>query len=469
MTEARTYIQSLFNKTGIDIAATRQPLFDAFTSDENNIEAVAQIIETKKMLTEKWKISNRVEDIRLQAVSIPNGTVGKQYYAHLDFTKLGWTDIAFAEIEDIDSLGLRYNGQHQIIEGIPLESGDKKLNLRFRIQGEPEDSTLHIKTLPIVINPNPRSLWKNIPSDQADIYWKKDDEGSFAQLGDRHIVAASRRGRSHANTGGFREDDYAFEHLADTGWSIVAVADGAGSSRLSRKGSRLACNTTVDYFRNSLTPALSVEFDEILEGYQSAANEENQKKLSVFIYTNLSKAAKAVHDELVSFSREAGIELRDIYTTLVFCLIKKCKPGYAILSFGVGDCPMAVISKDLTKVTLMNWLDVGEFGGGTRFISMPDIFSAEKFSTRFRFTLIDNFSYIFLMTDGIYDPKFSVEANLEKIENWKAFITDLNGNNEDKRTVDLKPGNPEIVQQLESWMDFWSQGNHDDRTLCIIF
>ena len=39
-------------------------------------------------------------------------------------------------------------------------------------------------------------------------------------------------------------------------------------------------------------------------------------------------------------------------------------------------------------------------------------------------------SFIFLMTDGIYDPKFIVEANLEKNEKWKEFLEDLNGNNE---------------------------------------
>ncbi|RZL42481.1 MAG: protein phosphatase 2C domain-containing protein, partial [Pedobacter sp.] len=148
---------------------------------------------------------------------------------------------------------------------------------------------------------------------------------------------------------------------------------------------------------------------------------------------------------------------------------KKYDFGYAILTFGVGDCPIGLLNKDLTNIKLMNWLDVGEFGGGTRFITMPEIFTSDKFSTRFSFTLIEDFSYLMLMTDGIYDAKFVVEANLEKLENWKAFVEDIKGRNEDGAVVTLASSNNEIANQLSAWMDFWSPGNHDDRTLAIIF
>ncbi|MNT76273.1 hypothetical protein D3C72_2152610 [compost metagenome] len=73
------------------------------------------------------------------------------------------------------------------------------------------------------------------------------------------------------------------------------------------------------------------------------------------------------------------------------------------------------------------------------------------------------------MTDGIYDPKFVVEANLEKIEKWNEFLSDLKGNNEDRSKVDFEYENADIATQLSTWMDFWSPGNHDDRTLAIIY
>jgi hypothetical protein len=123
----------------------------------------------------------------------------------------------------------------------------------------------------------------------------------------------------------------------------------------------------------------------------------------------------------------------------------------------------------MTEISLMNWLDVGEFGGGTRFITMPEIFSSEKFATRFGYKLVSDFSYLVLMTDGIYDPKFVVEANLEKVDYWQSFFKDLNGANEEGINVTFSGENNKITEELSAWMDFWSTGNHDDRTLAVVF
>jgi len=175
------------------------------------------------------------------------------------------------------------------------------------------------------------------------------------------------------------------------------------------------------------------------------------------------------HKKLEEFAAAKSIPLKDLHTTLIFCLFKKYEEGYALLSFGVGDCPIAVVNPDKTTVTLMNWLDVGEFGGGTRFITMPEIFRSDKFATRFGFRLVENFSYLMLMSDGIYDPKFVVETSLADIKKWQDLLADLDGKNEDNVKVELDPGNPDIVDQFSRWMDFWSPGNHDDRTLAIVF
>jgi serine/threonine protein phosphatase PrpC len=128
-----------------------------------------------------------------------------------------------------------------------------------------------------------------------------------------------------------------------------------------------------------------------------------------------------------------------------------------------------VLNPDVSAVTLLNWIDVGEFGGGTRFITMPEIFQSDKFATRFSFKLIEDFSYLILMSDGIYDPKFVVEASLPNVKKWQEFLADLNGNNADGVRVELRADNAEIKEQLTQWMDFWSPGNHDDRTLAIVF
>jgi serine/threonine protein phosphatase PrpC len=268
--------------------------------------------------------------------------------------------------------------------------------------------------------------------------------------------------------GSFREDDFAFSDL-ENGWSIAVVSDGAGSARVSRKGSAIACQGIVDYFREPSSIESMAEFDNLIGQHTGDTSDDIQKKINRLVYNNLGKAAFNVHKKLEAFATAEGITLKDLSNTLVFTLFKKYNAGYALLSFGVGDCPMAVLNRDISQVTLMNWIDVGEFGGGTRFITMPEIFQSEKFATRFGFKLLDDFSYLILMSDGIYDPKFVVEANLPNIQKWQEFLADLNGNNEGAIKVELRADNPDIKEQFSQWMDFWSPGNHDDRTLAIVF
>jgi hypothetical protein len=514
MSDTRQYIETLFMHKRIDVALNRKSLFEEFMAEEANVNAVKQIQENQKMIMDKWALKNRIRDIIDKQLIIPNGTISKPYEARLDIA--GMSDIAHIEFDGLEKYGLAYNSETRTIKGNPTQSGDFRVKMKFRMKQEPAE-TLHDKPVSLVINADPKSLWKNIPSANTENnYWKPDQATAFEPFGSRHIVVASKRGRSHANVGSFRDDDFAFRHF-ENGWSIVCVADGAGSAKLSRQGSKIACDGIIEFFADNLNEETQKNIDDIVARYHqlssarpssgeeqktvqresvepapgtaseirneeiiTASNaepaaktgdsfQEVQKELKLFLYNNLGKAAFSVHKKLEDFARTKEINIRDLHSTLIFTLHKKYEFGYAILSFGVGDCPIGLLNRDVSEIKLMNWLDVGEFGGGTRFITMPEIFSNENFSTRFGFKLVDDFSYLMLMTDGIYDPKFVVEANLEKVEKWREFIADLEGNNEDKARVELDPENKEIAEQLSAWMDFWSPGNHDDRTLAIVF
>lgn len=469
MEDTKKYIQAFLSQNKIEVPPSKLSLFDDFIANEENINSVIIIQENQKMIMANWTLKTRIEDIILQSVSLPNGTVNKKYEAQIDFIKLGWNDVIYSEINGLEETGLEFNNEEELLFGNPVISGDLKIKLLFRIEGEVEDSKLNEKIITIIINPDPKSLWKNIESDKNDPYWKEDNAAISSSFLDKNIVIASKRGRSHANVGSFRDDDFAFKNINETGWSVLAVSDGAGSASLSREGSKLSCELVISYFEENFTEEYLKDFDEILLNHHNKTGEDTTKKLNLFVYDNLSKAAWFVHKQLEYFATKSEKPLRDFHATLIFALVKKYDFGYAILTFGVGDCPIGLLNKDLTEIKLMNWLDVGEFGGGTRFITMPEIFQSDKFSTRFGFKLVDDFSYLMLMTDGIYDPKFVVEANLEKIEKWNDFIEDLQGKNEDNCKVDLNNENAEIANQLSTWMDFWNPGNHDDRTLAIIY
>jgi serine/threonine protein phosphatase PrpC len=468
MNDEKQVVTKLFKSNNINVPANRMDLLDRFLQDEQNRATINVIIENQNQLMAKWKLEDRIAEIIQQPVRVLNATVGKAYETRFDFNKFNWKDITAFEFSGLEEVGLRYDEKTKQITGVPTQSGDIKITFRFKVDGQPEDSAFNEKVITIIINPDPKSLWKNVESDKNDPHWKENDVTVFAPLGGRHILVSSKRGRSHANVGSFREDDFAFRDL-ENGWSLVVVADGAGSAKLSRKGSAIACNGVVEHFLQKSSIESMAGFDELLQQHKNSTGEDTQKKLNHFVYNNLGKAAFEVHKKLEAFATKEGIALKDLNSTLIFTLFKKYDVGYALLSFGVGDCPIAVLNKDVTEVTLMNWLDVGEFGGGTRFITMPEIFKSEKFATRFGFKLVDNFSYLMMMSDGIYDPKFVVESNLPNIKKWKEFLADLNGKNEDGAKVELQADNKEIVQQFSKWMDFWSTGNHDDRTLAIVF
>jgi hypothetical protein len=67
------------------------------------------------------------------------------------------------------------------------------------------------------------------------------------------------------------------------------------------------------------------------------------------------------------------------------------------------------------------------------------------------------------MTDGITDPKFETDSNLLKIEKWNELWNDLS------KEVDFSVNNNLTAEHLLKWLDFWSPGNHDDRTIGIIY
>ena len=67
------------------------------------------------------------------------------------------------------------------------------------------------------------------------------------------------------------------------------------------------------------------------------------------------------------------------------------------------------------------------------------------------------------MMDGITDPKFPTDTTFASADTWSRFWeTDLS------QSVHLLRENPAIQRELLDWLDFWSPGNHDDRTIAIM-
>ncbi|AZB18217.1 protein phosphatase 2C domain-containing protein [Chryseobacterium indologenes] len=413
-------------------------------------------IQSKPM--EKSVIDRKKEEFKEVYWVLKNAN-SDQFYEFI-FDMEDFPDIRIKNIDNLKETGLLFENDR--LSGVPAAANVHHLDIQFFHTADPH--TVEIKKVQLLINANPKDLWKNIPSDIHDEFYKPDEDSYKGKFSDKRIVVVSKRGRSHAHEGNFREDDFAVRNLpAD--WNIISIADGAGSAKLARKGSEIATES-INRFFDSTTILHKIE-ENIRLHYSTDYSPQVQHEAHQNIIRILYEGVLNTHNTLETWSSEHDFSLSDMNTTLIFALVKKFSFGYVIMSFGVGDCPVNLIDSDFSDVKLLNPMDVGEFSGGTRFITMKEIFN-DQIVSRFEMTRVDDFAYLVLMTDGIYDPKFATENKLEDPESWKAFFNDLNGNNDDRRKVDFT-NDKEIAQELLHWGDFWSRGNHDDRTLAIIY
>ena len=133
---------------------------------------------------------------------------------------------------------------------------------------------------------------------------------------------------------------------------------------------------------------------------------------------------------------------------------------------------MCIYYKEAQTFKLLGTPDEGEFSGQTRFLTMPEIFAdTASLYKRLRFEIVDDFTALMMMTDGVSDPMFGTDANLNDINKWNEFWDSLQtGFAEDEIPgVELTDNNEASKDQLLRWLDFWSPGEHDDRTIAILY
>ncbi len=406
---------------------------------------------------------NTENEIKALGLHLPNGTVGKEYASEF---QLPLGRISGVALDGADELGLNFAVDAEgncHLTGIPTTQGDFTLTLRYAtVEGEPESAL----TIPIAFNPNPRDLWVARPVPQNIPFWKDDEDCAYVCVEEfggeaqKDIVAASKRGRSHAQDAKPRDDDFRVSFNPQNGWYVLAVADGAGSAKYSREGSRVACTIAEDYCKTYLAEQ-GERLEEAVAIYAEERSKEALQPVVEKVHEALFKAATEAYRAIVKRKDDSeGAVLKDFSTTLLLAICRKFSFGWFIASFGVGDGAIAIYDKDADNVRLLNEPDGGEFAGQTRFLTMESIF---RDRTRIRMSIVPDFTALMLMTDGVSDPYFETDANLSRKEKWDALWESITSE------VDLKDDNSEAATQLLSWLDFWSPGNHDDRTIAILY
>lgn len=388
---------------------------------------------------------------------IPNAKVGEQYTAKIEALD-SQASITIRNVksgsEDTHSLaalGLSFDEGTQEIKGTPTYDGEQKIFFQWSKDGK----TWQTGSCLFFINPDPKTLWKVIEPPKAGPYYKDNLDSKTVTAATHTLYAASRRGRSHEHAGTFRDDDFSIIDNPELGWSLMIVADGAGSAKSSREGSKIAVNTFADYLQREFASerghALVTNIENWREGVKTAGTEVG-KEFHYIFHAAAKDAVQAIESE--ADKQQAAI--KDYSTTLLAAVTRQVGSETFVATFWMGDGAIAVYGPR-QKVRVMGTPDGGEFAGQTRFLDKAALMDSE-FSKRVNIGCYADYDAILLMTDGVSDPRFETDAGLVKPELW------------DNLWDELKPvvESDEVEKKLLEWLHFFEAGHHDDRTLAVL-
>ncbi|MBJ9955373.1 PP2C family serine/threonine-protein phosphatase [Acinetobacter courvalinii] len=388
---------------------------------------------------------------------IPNARVGQDYQARIQMQYPVKVDVLICSesIKIPEDLGILFDDQAQQLQGIPLQAGEFKL--AFQYKNNEAAQAWSSGEVTFIITADPRSLWQVNEPDINEPYQKAHSDHQLIQTEHFNLAACSQRGRSHEHAGTFRDDDFLIARVAETDWSVLIVADGAGSASYSRQGSLLAvqsaAKTLTDYLEQH-----HPHLDSLLLQWQVGSDDEMTKSVAQQIYKDFHDTFyKTAQVAIETIEQEADLKqvaAKAYATTLLVAVVKQCEQKTFISTFWIGDGAIAVYAKD--KVRLMGKPDGGEFAGQTRFL---DRSFAQQFASRVNIGYYDDCEAVILMTDGISDPRFETDAGLANHEKWQALWQEI-----EPQLQQLHPD-----QALLEWSKFFSAGHHDDRTLAILW
>lgn len=382
---------------------------------------------------------------------LPNGKVGDEYSANVEIRSVPANVSIVIEkiLSKDDNFTLKYDSITGKMEGMPTVAGSYALGVVWKIDGYQNETS----NIEFIVNPDPNSLWKDLPSDESDRYFKKNEDHQYIKGQGCDMIAASRRGRSHAHIGSFRDDDFWMAAL-ENGWNITIVSDGAGSAQNSRKGSALLVNCIGQFLQAQL---LSEEHQNLVNQvaiWDDSAHAAIGKQFKEWFRDAAVLAVKEIEEE----ANSVGEPIKSYSSTALAAVTLKIDDQLFAATFWVGDGAMVAYSST-ENVRVLGQVDSGEFAGQTRFLDSA-VVRDPAFYDRIRIGKWQNIDYFLLMTDGISDPKFDTDAALYQTEHWKDLVQEIEP---------LLTRDEIAAAALLDWMKFPSPGHHDDRTFIVLW
>ena len=386
-----------------------------------------------------------------------NARVNEAFQAAINGKGAAGTKVVVTSVDFPEEIGLVFDVETQSLSGVPLQAGEYLLKLKYHYDYDDRSDGPQLDgEVALVVNHDPWSLWTHKPSDPNDEYPKRDEDcDSLPGSDGLRMLAASKRGRSHAHVGSFRDDDFRLLNDEASGWRLLAVADGAGSAKKSRKGSEIAVNIAAGNVMAGLAGDAGKELIALINQFGQDATVG--KSINEKLYYLFGRAAMDAVNAILSESQAKEYPYKDYSTTLLIAIHRQVTAGHFVGAYWVGDGGIGIY-REGQEVKVLGRADSGEFAGQTRFLDQSMVQPGEIVS-RIRFAIVPDFTAIVAMTDGITDPWFETDSNLENLDKWRRLWSEI-------APPLLNTESPE--KSLLEWLDFKITGNHDDRTIAVL-
>ncbi len=277
-----------------------------------------------------------------------------------------------------------------------------------------------------------KPLWQeNEPADRSDETPHKTSENQSAPDSWR-LAAASVRGKLHAHRALWREDSFSLGNANQ--WSIVIVSDGAGSAPLSRVGSRLACEKSLENLRASLG-AIETLSDDI---------NADLPRIKAALISAAQSALQAIRDEAATRNQPINV----FAATLLILVRRAVGEAQLCAALQVGDGAIALDCASGLK--LLGAADHGQHSSETRFLTTNGM--EEDFANRVKFSLPTDLRATLVVSDGVSDDYFPEDKRLNEVFD---AVMPLAQNADDAGAA------------LLNWLGYEKKGSSDDRTLVL--
>jgi hypothetical protein len=277
---------------------------------------------------------------------------------------------------------------------------------------------------------NAGSAWKYkpTPADEPDPH--EESQTLTLPTGGGWVVTGARvRGKKHKHEG-THCDDW-MEARQSGPWTVIAVSDGAGSSRFSRVGARVSCQAAADFLAEQLRERpLRVRQAGLLERWWNKddgyINADDVKFLEGVLHYSMSvahDAVKAAADEREDsqayrrhFKANRKLCIDDLSATLLLAIATRVPVKGAEYTFAmtcsVGDGMMAMIAQGDPPVQLLAEPDSGEHSGETYFLTSKGRLDPARLKINIGFRPL---RALLVMTDGVADDYFPPQTEMQRL------------------------------------------------------